>query len=58
LLNLADADPAQERPDSRIIVRSDLTDVGVCRALIGDGVSAPEEVRIPFLVGRPAQADS
>jgi len=39
-------------------MRAQLRDRGVCWAIISGDVSAPEEEQFPFLVGRPAQADS
>ena len=55
LLTLADADLAHWWPDSRIITRAGRMDRGAWWAILRDGVSVPEEVPIPFLVGHSAQ---
>ena len=54
LLNLDDATPARWSPHSRFKLPAGVKDGRGCLTIICGDVAAPEEVRLPFLVGSPS----
>jgi hypothetical protein len=58
LLNLADTDPVHWWPSSRIITPAVLMERLPYLPISNGDVNSHELVRLPFLVGRAAEADS